>query len=389
MRLMKEMVFILVCLFAAMAPVTAVAGVFGGGADHYVLVSESQQKVVFYNKLSSISAANLQACAQQIHVLNWSFRGEVAWGDIGATCELFRPDGVFRCWVDKALMDSGQLDINKPSGSIKYQLKSNSPCGPHTSFMLPSKIYYGIDKDDDGVPDMWDVCPEIAGFEQLDSDGNGIGDACQCNVYEVLPLEVGTRVAKCKQLLSDDDCDTVENYRDNCPGDANQNQADADGDHIGDVCDRGLIGDISKKTPFLKSPSELPTLDESSGNAGNIQKSFKIVERKPILQSKPYLQVSISPEVEAAQCRNYLFEDDDGDGLVNYQDNCPGVSNNSPSNPQTDWDHDSIGDVCDNCADTYNADQKDCDGDGIGDACDIDCPVQSDGKRLCSEEQCK
>jgi hypothetical protein len=34
---------------------------------------------------------------------------------------------------------------------------------------------------------------------------------------------------------------------------------------------------------------------------------------------------------------------------------------------------DGVGDVCDNCPDTYNPDQKDSDHDGIGDACEIVC----------------
>jgi len=35
----------------------------------------------------------------------------------------------------------------------------------------------------------------------------------------------------------DEDNDTIPAYRDNCPGDHNPNQADGDGDTIGDACD--------------------------------------------------------------------------------------------------------------------------------------------------------
>ncbi len=59
--------------------------------------------------------------------------------------------------------------------------------------------------------------------------------------------------------------------------------------------------------------------------------------------------------------------DDDGDGVVNSEDNCPDVSNPN----QTDTDDDDIGDVCDNCPQDPNPDQSDADGDGTGDTCDL------------------
>ncbi len=61
--------------------------------------------------------------------------------------------------------------------------------------------------------------------------------------------------------------------------------------------------------------------------------------------------------------------DVDGDGVPNASDNCPRTANAN----QADLDHDGIGDVCDNCPAAANADQKDGDGDGVGDACD-NCP---------------
>jgi hypothetical protein len=41
-------------------------------------------------------------------------------------------------------------------------------------------------------------------------------------------------------------------------------------------------------------------------------------------------------------------------------------------------DGDHVGDVCDNCPDVYNPDQKDTNGNGIGDACD-NCPGDANG----------
>ncbi|WP_420582910.1 thrombospondin type 3 repeat-containing protein [Reichenbachiella sp.] len=71
--------------------------------------------------------------------------------------------------------------------------------------------------------------------------------------------------------------------------------------------------------------------------------------------------------------------DEDGDGIEDSVDNCPGLSNPD----QADANDDGIGDVCegdtdedgildylDNCPETPNEDQKDFDEDGIGDVCD-------------------
>jgi hypothetical protein len=37
------------------------------------------------------------------------------------------------------------------------------------------------DRDDDAVCDLVDVCPDIPDPDQLDTDGNGVGDVCECN----------------------------------------------------------------------------------------------------------------------------------------------------------------------------------------------------------------
>lgn len=69
------------------------------------------------------------------------------------------------------------------------------------------------DADGDGVPNAEDNCPNTPNADQADSDGNGIGDACQ-----------------------DTDGDTVLDINDNCPDTPNLDQQDADGNGIGDAC---------------------------------------------------------------------------------------------------------------------------------------------------------
>jgi hypothetical protein len=63
-------------------------------------------------------------------------------------------------------------------------------------------------------------------------------------------------------------------------------------------------------------------------------------------------------------------DDYDGDGVTEYDDNCPGVSNAT----QTDGDGDGVGDACDVCPGLSDPDQFDGDGDQAGDLCD-NCPT--------------
>lgn len=76
-----------------------------------------------------------------------------------------------------------------------------------------------LDRDSDGVPDATDNCPVTANADQLDSNGNGIGDACE-NSGE-----------------PDADCDGRPDSADNCVNVWNVNQADDDRDGLGNVCD--------------------------------------------------------------------------------------------------------------------------------------------------------
>lgn len=74
------------------------------------------------------------------------------------------------------------------------------------------------DRDDDGVPDQRDNCPDVANSDQRDSLRNGTGDACRC------------------EEQPDRDLDCVPDRIDNCLDVANPDQVDSLHDGVGDLC---------------------------------------------------------------------------------------------------------------------------------------------------------
>ena len=143
-----------------------------------------------------------------------------------------------------------------------------------------------IDTDRDGIADKADNCRYRPNANQADADSNGTGDVCE-----------------------DTDADSILDLNDNCPFVANTNQSDSDGDDVGNACD---------SCPDMANADQADTDGDGIGDACD--------------------------------------DDVDGDGVDDALDSCPAA----PNADQADLDVDTIGNVCD----------SDRDGDGIANILD-------------------
>jgi len=129
------------------------------------------------------------------------------------------------------------------------------------------------DSDNDGIIDMLDNCPDRSNPDQADNDGDGMGDVCDddddndgvndiddCDRLDpMINFAVGDACddgdlttendvirfnCGCQGTpRSDLDGDGIFDDEDNCPDMPNADQADMDGDTVGDVCDNDLDND--------------------------------------------------------------------------------------------------------------------------------------------------
>ncbi len=181
-----------------------------------------------------------------------------------------------------------------------------------------------IDSDADGVADDVDNCPMLANPDQADLDGDLLGDACD----------------------DDTDGDGILNADDNCILAPNPDQLDLDGDMLGDVCDDdddndGLndVDEAARGTDPRRADTDLDGLADG-------------VDTCPVVADRVGLDTDGDLKGDACDA------DDDGDMVPDWRDNCPWTPNGDQGDVcAADLDGDGVPNEADTCPTVPNADQ--------------------------------
>ncbi len=92
------------------------------------------------------------------------------------------------------------------------------------------------DVDGDGTPNDFDNCPLVAN-DQTDTDGDDVGDACDNCPAVPNSDQADINGDGMGDVCQDSDGDGVFDADDNCPATPNPDQVDCDGNGVGDVCE--------------------------------------------------------------------------------------------------------------------------------------------------------
>jgi len=193
--------------------------------------------------------------------------------------------------IDGPMWDDLQFDVNSlmlpGTTQAMWSQGQVQDCLAFTTAWLAIELpEQDQDRDQDGIVDSIDNCPDVANPDQKDSDQDGIGDVC-----------------------SDVDEDGVPDSLDNCIKNPNPDQNDIDEDQIGDACDDdsdndGLLEEVDN-CPFIANPEQADSEEDGIGDICDL--------------------------------------DDDNDNVIDELDNCPFIANSD----QIDEDGDGFGPACD------------------------------------------
>lgn len=115
-----------------------------------------------------------------------------------------------------------------------------------------------LDVDGDGVVNSKDNCASTSNPDQKDTDADGLGDICDTTPGNAVapalaPTEGGDQTL-------DSDMDGITDIEDNCPSVANDDQLDSNDNDVGDACDQEE--EIQTAPPEEGGEEDAPPPDE-------------------------------------------------------------------------------------------------------------------------------
>ncbi len=240
------------------------------------------------------------------------------------------------------------------------------------------------DRDGDGIQNQFDRCPDLRSPDNNDLDADGVGDVCDadddndriCDIDGPFGAQPGAPNG-CQQGQGR----AGERPFDNCERVANQNQIDSDGDNRGDACDDDPDGDGrangADNCPTVKQGVvEGDWNDTDADGFGNVCDVDSDADGicdfgGPVASG---VQPSAPAGCSAGAGRNSAGRPFD---VCRYVAN-PGQEDTTESD--RGLAKDGVGDACDLCPAVSSPDNLDTDKDGVGNPCDRD----ADNDHICS-----